>query len=401
MTGAVAMCIAIWQKDSGPYMQAADFLFALGAFVTPFIVEPLLGSELPVDVEHALDDLAPSIFPTNEKISLSHSETFAYNDETDGGTAGNVTVGYRSTDDSLNSTHMFVTDKPFIKDSQFQYAYLIIAIYILASGIPFLVNYFRKINIMTSDRNIGTDIRAQRLNSRFKWRLLLLAFFMYFFFVGLEESYAGFVTTFVVKYLNWSKRSGALLPSMFWGTHAAARALAVVAVKFLHPGTLLISVFILQTVTLIVQIFSYHRSDNVVWVCAGLLGASMAPIYANTITWTDRYIVLNGKIMGYIHLAIGCGGMAMPPTVAYLCQRLGGIWFLYMCASMSLITTVVFALMYILALQHGERYDTMIEAKDETLTNSGHMDSQRKEDGDATDAVELDETRAYSAVSTC
>ncbi|KAK2713364.1 hypothetical protein QYM36_009282 [Artemia franciscana] len=41
-TGGNVMCIDLWGKDSGPYMQALHFSFGAGAFVAPLLAEPFL-----------------------------------------------------------------------------------------------------------------------------------------------------------------------------------------------------------------------------------------------------------------------------------------------------------------------------------------------------------------------
>ncbi|KAK2713841.1 hypothetical protein QYM36_009655 [Artemia franciscana] len=41
-TGGNVMCIDLWRKDSGPYMQALHFSFGAGAFVAPLLAEPFL-----------------------------------------------------------------------------------------------------------------------------------------------------------------------------------------------------------------------------------------------------------------------------------------------------------------------------------------------------------------------
>ncbi|XP_023930621.1 sodium-dependent glucose transporter 1-like [Lingula anatina] len=41
-TGGNALCLSIWGKHSGPYMQAMHFAFGIGAFLAPLVAEPLL-----------------------------------------------------------------------------------------------------------------------------------------------------------------------------------------------------------------------------------------------------------------------------------------------------------------------------------------------------------------------
>ena len=46
-SGGNVICIHLWDRDSGPYMQALHFSFGLGAFVSPLLAEPFLGHDLP------------------------------------------------------------------------------------------------------------------------------------------------------------------------------------------------------------------------------------------------------------------------------------------------------------------------------------------------------------------
>lgn len=42
-TGASTLCLQLWGKDSGPYMQAMHFAFAVGGFLTPLLVQAIIG----------------------------------------------------------------------------------------------------------------------------------------------------------------------------------------------------------------------------------------------------------------------------------------------------------------------------------------------------------------------
>ena len=43
-TGASVLCLELWGRDSGPYMQAMHFTFALGGSVAPLLVQAFIGN---------------------------------------------------------------------------------------------------------------------------------------------------------------------------------------------------------------------------------------------------------------------------------------------------------------------------------------------------------------------
>ena len=50
VAGGNILLLRLWDEKSGPYMQALHFLFALGSFVAPLLVEPFLAHNAIPDI---------------------------------------------------------------------------------------------------------------------------------------------------------------------------------------------------------------------------------------------------------------------------------------------------------------------------------------------------------------
>lgn len=207
VSGGNVLCLETWGRDNGPHLQALAFAFGFGAFLAPLLAAPFLHSR-------------PSL-----------NETTSVIEETS----------------QLNSTDK-ITDVSPVK-----YAYLIIAVYVALVSLAFLV--LCCCSRKSGGSSTGTDsqkseyaVRQERLC--FRIQMLTLLFVFFFFYVGCEVTYGSLISKFAIEMFGWSKRYAALLNSVFWGSFAGGRLVAIFLARYFEPTHLLIADLVVSTVSI-------------------------------------------------------------------------------------------------------------------------------------------------------
>lgn len=182
--------------------------------------------------------------------------------------------------------------------SKIQFAYLTVAVLLLLVAILFMVMCCRWQRHLTAA--INEPFEASHLfreeSYGFCVQLLCLLFFFYFLYLGMESTYSGLVSTFSVKKLGWKQEKGALLTSLFWGTFATGRGVAIILARYMKPAALLVIDLILTCVALVTLLMAADKQPMVMWVGTALLGLGMSSVFPTGITWAERYMRVTGKV---------------------------------------------------------------------------------------------------------
>lgn len=310
----------MWKDEGSPYLQALHLSFSVGGVIAPFIVTPFL---------------APKSNATSQNASLGSAEL-------------TLLKSNWSSIDYYN-----ITKAVALPVTRVEYAYLIIGGLSVLTSIPFLVLFLRK---PSCKKHIGTemeetdDIKAanqKSSDSEFSLglRIVLLIFlgFFYAFYVSLEAFIEGYLMTFVVEYLDWSKTEGARITSVFWGTFAAGRVLGVFISKVLTPWKMLLCDLVLVNAVFIPMWFVSKEHDVIVWICIPLSGVFMATIFPTGISWTDQRIMkVTGKVASVFVLSSTIGGIFNPMLLGYLFKEVSPMWFVYLLMIEGALCAIVF-----------------------------------------------------------
>lgn len=142
------------------------------------------------------------------------------------------------------------------------------------------------------------------------WIYLLTAL-MFFLYVGVEASWAGWATAYAQR-LN-PAGAWTLTPAFFWAALLAGRALAPALLTRIGEGLLLV----LDLVAAIVAacVFLSAASFGLLFPALALLGFSLASVYPNVIALTTRDFEGNTNKMGYLFASAGVGGAVAPWAV--------------------------------------------------------------------------------------
>jgi len=274
-TGGNVLCLDIWQgfDDSGPFMHSIHFAWGFGAFMAPLVAENFLMSKSLL--ENSTDIKTNT---TTNQLSLQN-----------GSTVENSGYGIDILYPILGVFTVLVST-----------GYLAVALKDRQCGKTVEVNSYKKIPSNEKEKSNNSMII-----------IFILAFL--FLYAGMEVLYGTYLATFSVQSkLQLSRKIGARVTAIFWGSFTTMRFLAIfVAVKLSPSGTLIFS-FILSVVgSTLLAIFG-QTSVETLSIFTAFMGVGMAPIYASSMLWMDQFMKVTNKIGGLMTVAAGVGMDSFP-----------------------------------------------------------------------------------------
>ncbi|KAF7253402.1 Sodium-dependent glucose transporter 1 [Varanus komodoensis] len=362
-TGGNVLALDTWGTEAGPHMQALHFSFALGAFVAPILAKMALGGSF----------IDPQAHP--------------------GGSDKNET--------SVNSLPAVTSLLKLHLNLNFMWSYVMIGTYLLLVALLFFLLYLRSTPVR--DRSKLSVQKYQVVKYHHAVIILLAVFF--FWYVGAEVTYGSYIFTYAKTYVGMKENEAAGLNSLFWGTFAACRGLAICFAACSYPGSMILLSIIGSTVSsLFLALFNTHAVS--LWLGSAVYGASMATIFPSGISWVEQYITIQGKSAALFVMGAALGEMCIPAVVGLL----QGYFpthpvLLYAALGAAVMTAVLFPVMYKLAtlpcdakLKHVG--DSELQ---EALLSSSHLEDE--EDGREWnevdfEVIEMNDTLHNSVIET-
>nr|XP_014340996.1 PREDICTED: sodium-dependent glucose transporter 1 isoform X2 [Latimeria chalumnae] len=198
---------------------------------------------------------------------------------------------------------------------------------------------------------------------------------------GAEVTYGSFIFTHAKDYANMKESEAAGLNSLFWGTFAAVRGLAIFFAACVYPGTMVLLSVIGCTIS---SLFLALYSKNIIslWVGTGIYGASMATTFPSGISWAEQYTHITSRSAGIFVVGAALGEMVIPAVVGFLHGKVQDHPVLmYAILGSSAMTAILFPVMYKLASSqtHPKLRETG-ESEDQKALLSGPNEEEEEED---------------------
>ncbi|XP_053736656.1 sodium-dependent glucose transporter 1 isoform X1 [Synchiropus splendidus] len=270
-TGGNVLILNTWGDQAGPHMQALHFSFAVGAFASPIIAKLLFGS--------AIGNITGNSSAPLGKAAEDH-----------------MTVRY------MRGGHL-----------KSMWAYVVIGSFVFVVALQFFVLWLRG----SFSRDVTRSATSKPLVAKHHTALVVLLFFFFFAYVGAEVAYGSFIFTFAKDYAGMDQSQAAGLNSLFWGTFAACRGLAIFFATCMFPGTMILLSLVASTVSsTLLCLFSRERAA--LWACTALYGASMATIFPSGISWLEQYTTVTGHTAAAFVVGAGLGEMVLPAFLGFL-----------------------------------------------------------------------------------
>ncbi|XP_051020442.1 monocarboxylate transporter 10 isoform X2 [Acomys russatus] len=306
-TGANVLILALWGDKGAPHMQALHFSFALGAFLAPLLAKLAWGTTASAQ-NHTESDFGPPML--NQTSEAATGSLFAV-------------------PDNMNLL----------------WAYASIGTYILVVAV-FLFGLFCK-KRSRQKKSTGSAQGARR--AKYHRALLCLLFLFFFFYVGAEITFGSYVFSFATTHVGMEESEAAGLNSVFWGTFAACRGLAIFFATFLQPGTMIVLSNI-GSLTSSFFLVLFDKSRLCLWIATSVYGASMAATFPSGISWVEQYTSISGKAAAFFVIGASLGDMAIPAVIGILQGHYPDLpVVLYTCLGSAIFTAVLFPVMYKLA----------------------------------------------------
>nr|XP_004660693.3 sodium-dependent glucose transporter 1C-like [Jaculus jaculus] len=306
-TGANVLILALWGDRGAPHMQALHFSFALGAFLAPLFAKLAWGTTVP-----AGNHTEPGWHP-----------------------------GALNSSSEAHARSLFgVPD-----DMNLVWAYASIGTYILAVSVFLFALLCKK-----SARQTKSTVSAQgSRRAQHHKALLCLLFVFFFFYVGAEVTYGSYIFSFATTHVGMEESEAAGLNSVFWGTFAACRGLAIFFAKCLQPGTMIVLSNIGSLGSCLFLVL-FDKSPLCLWIATSVYGASMATTFPSGVSWIEQYTTLSGKSTAFFVIGASLGDMAIPAVIGILQGQYPDLpVVLYTSLGSAVFTAVLFPVMHKLA----------------------------------------------------
>ncbi|XP_019063990.1 sodium-dependent glucose transporter 1C isoform X1 [Fukomys damarensis] len=306
-TGANVLILALWGDKGAPHMQALHFSFALGAFLAPLLAKLALGTTVSAE-NHTEPDLHPPALNQSPEASLD--PLFAAPD-----------------------------------DLNLLWAYVCCGTYTFVVSVFLFALFFKK----TSKHGKSTASAQVSRRAKYHKALLCLLFMFFFFYVGAEVTYGSYVFSFATTHVGMEESEAAGLNSIFWGTFAACRGLAIFFATCLQPGTMIVLSNIGSLVSCLFLVL-FDKNPLCLWIATSVYGASMASTFPSGISWLEQYTSINGISAAFILIGASLGLMAIPVGAGNLQGQYPDLPIvLYTCLGSTILTAALFPVMYKLA----------------------------------------------------
>ncbi|XP_052441829.1 sodium-dependent glucose transporter 1 isoform X5 [Carassius gibelio] len=305
-TGGNVLILNTWGKQAGPHLQALHFSFAAGAFASPIIAKLFFG--------HSSDNVS-----------------------TTSGHASKTYNAYSQTSNLKNTTLISMT-----------YTYIVIGAFVLLVSFLFFLLY-----CCSSPNSNRAPSGKQRFSKHHNMLIFMLSLF-FFFYVGSEVAYGSFIFIYGKDYVGMNEVQAAGLNSLFWGTFAAARGLAIFFAACLRPGILILLSLVGTTVSaLLLCLFS--RNFPMLWACTAMYGVSMSTTFPSGISWVEQYTTVTGWSAAVFVVGAALGEMVLPALLGFfLGQVQNQPLLMYLTLGTSTFTSILFPVLYKLASQGRE-----------------------------------------------
>ncbi|XP_069866773.1 sodium-dependent glucose transporter 1B-like [Dipodomys merriami] len=342
-TGGNVLILALWGDKSPPHMQALHFSFALGAFLAPLLAKLALGPTVSAD-NHTEPDFLPAALNASSEAT---------------------------SDPLLAAPH----------DMNLLWAYASIGTYILVVSLLFFALFCMK----SSRQGQSTSCAQQSRRAQYHKALLCLLFLFFFFYVGAEVTYGSYIFSFATTHVGMDKKEAAGLNSIFWGTFAACRGLAIFFASCLRPATMIVLSNVGSLAACLFLVL-FHRSPLCLWIATSVYGASMATTFPSGVSWIEQYTTISGKSAAFFVIGAALGEMSIPAVIGILQGEYPDLpVVLYTCLGSAIFTSILFPVMYKLAtlpLSHHQVGHRKSEDQKALLSSSELNDYEEENEGE-------------------
>ena len=155
-----------------------------------------------------------------------------------------------------------------------------------------------------------------------RWLLVFLIAAMFFFFVGAELSYGGWIYTYAFSLDLATATTAGYLTSLFWGSLTLGRLVNIPVAARVRPRYMLMADIAGLVISLLLLLL-WPASTAILWVATFGMGFSMASAFATLMGLGGHHIDVTGRITSLLLVGGSLGSMTVPWLIGQFFEPYG------------------------------------------------------------------------------
>ena len=180
----------------------------------------------------------------------------------------------------------------------------------------FLASPARQSNVIRSEKAALTSKRMGVMVNPPGLPILIMSL-AFFFYVGVEVSYGGWLASYVIRKGFGTEQTGAYLTSIYWGFFLCGRIAAIFIGKKMRPSRVLL----LDLAGAFLAVFLLVVFPGSLWVlvlASAIMGISIASIFPTFLLYAENRMALTGSITRWFFIGASSGAMFLPFAIGQL-----------------------------------------------------------------------------------
>jgi len=400
-------------QEVPPFLQTLFFFYGVGAFLSPIIAGNFLSDECNQGMAEGIDEFAFSRRRRHNGIGLVR--WIKQMREKELILTSNVT--------SNTQTTSTPTEIVKITSSRVHYAYFIIAIIhiVVTLGLWYLFVVERKrrreeernsctldeadqFTLSSADPLDDSLSRSERseIDPSIKTQVIFISFWiasMVFISDGLQGSFGSYIYTYAVKSnIGITTDDAAYLNSLFWGSLALGRLLAIFVSMYVSPKVMLLF-DITGCLASIISMFIFRFRPLSLWIGTATFGLCLSNIFPTSVSMAESYFRLTGTITCFFVVCSGLGEMAVPLLIGKLFDVIGPISFLAVSTILCFASVGIYIAVIITGRGIAKRMNELQNESHEispTPTNTNKAQTNEIDDKNNKEKTDLTKNKSYS-----
>lgn len=166
----------------------------------------------------------------------------------------------------------------------------------------------------------NTEAKTQTSGGGRASPLVLLIAGFFFLYAGVEIAFGNWIFSYATTLNILDDAGAAYLTSAFWGAFTLGRLLTIPLAMQLKPSRLLWLCIGGAGLSLLPMLL-YPQVVSVLWAGSMGLGLSIAAIFPAMISFAERRVNIQGRVMGYFFIGVSLGAMTIPWFIGQVFER--------------------------------------------------------------------------------
>lgn len=172
--------------------------------------------------------------------------------------------------------------------------------------------------------------------------LIALLILVFFFAVGVQIGFGGWIFTYVSDLGIADVSAAALMTSIFWGCLTLGRLIAIPIAKKVTPGSMVLFNCALL-VLFMGLILIWPLSPGMMWVGSAGMGLATSIIFPTLLSFAKTRMDMTGRVTGLFFLGSSLGMMALPTLFGQVFAAFGGFEMMLAMFGAALVALVIMA----------------------------------------------------------